>query len=60
MPALARQLLIALAAALLWVGIGLWQRTRGGAELGSALLAELPLGAAVFVLALVWVRLRRQ
>ncbi|PTA67737.1 hypothetical protein [Deinococcus arcticus] len=59
MPPLARQLLMALAAALLWVGIGLWQRTRGGTEVGAALLAELPLGAAVFGLALVWVRLRR-
>ncbi|MVN85761.1 hypothetical protein GO986_03175 [Deinococcus sp. HMF7620] len=50
----------ALAAALLWLGIGVWQRTRAGSEVEAALMTELPLTLAVFVLALVWVRLRRR
>lgn len=58
MNPLARTLLIALAAALLWMGIGLWQRTQAGTSLQAALLAELPLTAAVFAIALVWQRLR--
>lgn len=60
MPPLARTLLVALAAALLWMGIGLWQRTQAGAALPDALLAELPLTAAIFAVALVWQRLRRR
>ncbi len=53
------ELLTALAAALLWMGIGLFQRTRAGTDLGAAALAELPLTAVVFVVALVWIALRR-
>ena len=58
MTPLARTLLIALAAALLWMGIGLWQRTQAGTSLQAALLAELPLTAAIFAVAIVWQRLR--
>lgn len=60
MNPLARTLLIALAAALLWLGIGLWQRTQAGTPFQAALLAELPLTAAIFAVAIVWQRLRRR
>ncbi|MBZ9751216.1 hypothetical protein K7W42_10105 [Deinococcus sp. HMF7604] len=60
MPPLLQQVLTALAAALLWLGIGLWQRTHAGVQVEAALVAELPLTLAVFVLALMWVRLRRR
>ncbi|GAA0522965.1 hypothetical protein [Deinococcus depolymerans] len=52
-------LVIALAAALLWLGIGLWQRTQAGTSAPDALLAELPLTLAVFGLAFVWAGRRR-
>lgn len=52
-------LLTASLAALLWLGIGLLQRTRAGAGLASALVAELPLTLLVFVLAGVLATLRR-
>ncbi|MDB5046720.1 MAG: hypothetical protein JWQ08_2770 [Deinococcus sp.] len=41
-------------AAALWLAIGLVQRTRAGAALGDAALAEVPLSLAVFGLAVVW------
>jgi hypothetical protein len=53
-------LAIALAAALLWLAIGLWQRTAAGTPLNAALTAELPLTLVVFGLAFVWARLRRR
>ncbi|MGM9320713.1 hypothetical protein [Deinococcus aquaticus] len=53
-------LAIALAAALLWLGIGLWQRTAAGTPLNAALIAELPLTLVVFGLSFVWARLRRR
>ncbi|WP_027461483.1 hypothetical protein [Deinococcus murrayi] len=52
-----RLLALALLAAGLWFGIGVWQRTRAGLEFEAAARAELPLTLAVFVLAAVWVRL---
>ncbi|WP_272976929.1 hypothetical protein [Deinococcus geothermalis] len=52
-------LLTASLAALLWLGIGLLQRTRAGADLASALVAELPLTLLVLVLAGVLATLRR-
>lgn len=52
-------LLTATLAALLWLGIGLIQRTRAGADLSGALVAELPLTLLVFVLAGVLATLRR-
>ena len=62
---LARQLkrrrtlvMAALLAALLWIVIGVVQRTRAGLAFADALVAELPLAAVVFVIALVWARLR--
>ncbi len=48
----------ALLAALLWIVIGVVQRTRAGLAFADALVAELPLAAVVFVIALVWARLR--
>ncbi|GAA5533654.1 hypothetical protein [Deinococcus aluminii] len=53
-------LLTAALAALLWLGIGTVQRTRAGADLGGALVAELPLTLLVFVLAVVLAALRRR
>ncbi|GAA5514441.1 hypothetical protein Dcar01_03196 [Deinococcus carri] len=53
-------LLAAVLAALLWLGIGTVQRVRAGADLGTAIVAELPLTLVVFVIALVWANLRRR
>lgn len=44
---------LALLAGLLWLGIGLFQKTGRGAAFGEALLSELPVTALVFVVALV-------
>jgi len=46
-------------AAALWFIIGLVQRTRAGAALADAALAELPLTLAVFGIAVVWTLLRQ-
>ncbi|GGN35381.1 hypothetical protein [Deinococcus daejeonensis] len=51
--------LIPTLAALLWLGAGLWQRTQAGTPIQVALLAELPLTAAVSAVTFVWQRLRR-
>lgn len=51
---------VALVTALLWLGIGLVQRTGRGAALGDALVAELPTTGIVFVFALVLFTLRRR
>jgi len=53
-------LIVAALAALLWMGIGTLQRTQGGTTLAAALLAELPLTAAVFIAALVLMLWRRR
>ena len=44
---------LALLAGLLWLGIGLVQKTGHGVAFGDALLSELPVTALVFVVALV-------
>lgn len=46
-------------AAALWFIIGLVQRTRAGAALADAALAELPLTLAVFAIAVIWTLLRQ-
>ncbi|SMB88531.1 hypothetical protein [Deinococcus hopiensis] len=56
----ATTLLTAALAAFLWLGIGTVQRTQGGAPLPAALVAELPLTAVVFVVALVLTVWRRR
>lgn len=50
---------LAALAALLWFVIGLVQRTRAGASLADAALAEVPLTLAVFGIAVIWVWLRQ-
>ena len=53
-------LISAVLAALLWMGIGTFQRMQAGAELSDALVAELPLNAVIFVVALVLATRRRR
>ncbi|ANE44457.1 hypothetical protein [Deinococcus puniceus] len=50
---------IAALAAALWFIIGLVQRTRAGAALTDAALAELPFTVVVFGIAVIWVMLRQ-
>lgn len=49
-----RVLGLAALAALLWLGIGLIQRTRGGAGLTDAALAELPSTLVVGLISVLW------
>ncbi|SEJ45515.1 hypothetical protein SAMN04488058_108108 [Deinococcus reticulitermitis] len=51
---------VALVTALLWLGIGVVQRTGRGAAFGDAVVSELPTTALVFVFALVLFTLRRR
>ncbi|GGK29659.1 hypothetical protein GCM10008955_24310 [Deinococcus malanensis] len=55
-----RHIARALLATALWVGIGLYKRTQDGQPLVEATWAELPLGAVVFAVSLVWVSRRRR
>ncbi|MPY67194.1 hypothetical protein F8S09_10890 [Deinococcus sp. SDU3-2] len=50
-----RVLAVALLAAGLWFGIGVWQRTRAGVDFGDAARAELLLTLIIFVVAAGWV-----
>ncbi|GGR96378.1 hypothetical protein [Deinococcus sedimenti] len=52
--------LIPTLAVLVWLGVGLWQRTQVGTAVPDALLAELPLTVAVFAATFVWQRRRRR
>lgn len=52
-----RVLVLAALAAGLWLGIGVVQRTRAGASLADAALAELPSTLVVLGVALLWVML---
>ncbi|MFC4427892.1 hypothetical protein [Deinococcus navajonensis] len=49
-----RQLLLALLATALWLGTGIYKRLQTGQDLAGALWAELPLGAVIFVVSLLW------
>ena len=51
---------VALVTALLWLGIGVVQRTGRGVAFGDAVVNELPTTALVFVFALVLFTLRRR
>ncbi|MCP2015135.1 hypothetical protein L1280_002296 [Deinococcus sp. HSC-46F16] len=50
-----RVLTVALLAAAVWFGIGVWQRTRAGLDFEAAARAELPLTLVIFVVAAGWV-----
>ena len=50
-----RVLTVALLAAAVWFGIGMWQRTRSGVDFEAAARAELPLTLVIFVVAAGWV-----
>ena len=50
-----RVLTVALLAAAVWFGIGVWQRTRAGVDFGDAARAELLLTLIIFVVAAGWV-----
>ncbi|WP_104989554.1 hypothetical protein [Deinococcus sp. NW-56] len=50
-----RVLTVALLAAAVWFGIGVWQRTRAGVDFEAAARAELPLTLVIFVVAAGWV-----
>lgn len=52
---LPRVLTVALLAAAVWFGIGVWQRTRAGLDFEVAARAELPLTLVIFVVAAGWV-----
>lgn len=54
------QLLAGTVAALLWLLIGVIQRTRTGTPFTEAVVQELPLTALVFALAFVWARFRNR